>query len=376
LEGSRAKARFDPQFGAMVGRSAKRLAIFAALAAAFAFAYACTVTNDLVLVSADGGFKGPGCRNARPPGPPGPTGGAKDAGIIQVATLAVSTGTRDQKLGFDLDNRCTCTPDDALCKPRSSNQNCDDDAGRDNAVADLFDTLTAKGFDTIAKLNERIGTDRGILFEIGEYNGEADDDTVTLQIYGSVGLLAPGDGGIADAGLASDAGIVSGATWTIDERSVGAKSTALNANLQAYVRGGTVVAEFTAGLELDLETNFRLKLKPATVVGKLGKDGASTTLTEVVIAGHWNADDMYRAVRAARTGGKPVCTQPFLNPTIVQTVCSGLDLPNPGAGANEPCGAGSFAIRLATIPARFGKSTIRPTNVEPYACDDAGLVCP
>jgi hypothetical protein len=360
----------------MVGR-AKRLALLAALGATFGFAYACTVTDDLLLVS---GKKEPGCKTARPPAPPGATPSSNDGGTIQVAAIAVSTGSPEQKLGFDLDESCTCLPDEATCKPHFGTKACDDDAGRDNAVAGLFESLKSLNpdFDEIRRLNQILGVERGVLFEVSQYNGEPDDEQVTLAIYGSNGLVVDGgttkDGGVSDAG---DAGTMEAPAWTIDRTSLsGPKSSPLNSDLLAYVRGGTLVAQYPTGLALDLEVNLNMKLSRAVVVGKLAKNGNRTTLTEVVLAGHWEADEIYRSIRGATFKKVPVCNIELYNPTITRTVCAALDLPAAaGNNSNDFCRAGSIALRFTTAPARFDRSTVVPSNVVPYTCPDASLKC-
>lgn len=91
----------------------------------------------------------PTCKLALPPWrPPGTTAPGGEELVFALDTFKASTSATE---GFDLDGRCTCTEGVGAagapsCTPPQGGQiACDDDAGRDNAVAAFLGALGLGG---------------------------------------------------------------------------------------------------------------------------------------------------------------------------------------------------------------------------------------
>jgi hypothetical protein len=345
---------------------------------AVAVAYACTITDELTLMTP--GPKGPSCGTTIPERPQS-TGGSVDGAAdlsFKVAIESAEVSSDGTLVGINLDNLCTC-PDEAACKGVMNARTCDTgDAGIDNASAAIFQAASFS-YDAIENFNENFkkGTARGVVVLVEGYNGKSNDEAVSVSVFGSTGVVsAPPKFTEADV-------------WKIDrdtllfrdsDKLLGKISIA-----DGYVRDDVLYATTSGYFTLAFDVAFKVSLTPVTMIGKLGKTGnGSPTMTELTIAGRWSGDDIYRAVGGAKVlgtnkdAGVFICTDPestAILDTISGVICAGLDLPGQGGDSQSSCKFASFGMKAKTKPANFG-TVFEQTNAVPYPCSDAGLTCP
>jgi len=139
------------------------------------------------------------CKHATPPPPPAITNAGGDLDIV-VAPYSIALGDGNDALlhplwksiGYDLDHTCTGegVEGPSCVVPSWAVQVADGFDGRDNALGSFVNYLAAAspGSGTEDELL-RMKTGRGIqLVRIRNYNGQADDDQVEVDVYVSYGL--------------------------------------------------------------------------------------------------------------------------------------------------------------------------------------------
>jgi hypothetical protein len=146
--------------------------------------------------SGQGGAGGEICAHATWPPPPSITDPGANTVDFVVAGRTLDFGEQDlsngPQVGYDLDNRCTCQGEGPSCKEPefATEDHCDGPAGRDNAVAQLFNRLGQFDADfTSANYTERANDGEGtLLVRVRDYNGQANDQQVTVAIFPSPGM--------------------------------------------------------------------------------------------------------------------------------------------------------------------------------------------
>lgn len=317
--------------------------------------------SDGAVVTADGA-PASACVLKRPPGPPAKGAAGTDVSIV-VAVANMLADPTGPKVGFDQDGICTCidgAPE--ACKPKNGAQHCDENNGLDNAGGELFRKLAQNGtapINVIADANTRIENgNHGNVFRIDGYNGQADDDAVTVTYWPSPGVGAPNFTVVQD--------------WPVGTAVPGGK---------AYVSNYTLVAQFDKIEVFFLDDiNKPVFIDSATLTGTITK-GANPTLGTSLLYGRINTTALVQGVGQLAPDSifnTPICQTGVPYTGIGSGACQQSDLPANATldkGGNDPCSAISMALELRLVPARVGgQATItRPGDrcggVTPIVCD-------
>lgn len=345
------------------------------------------------------------CFSARYPRPedrPAASGGAALAPIF-LGLLTLNTGTLDARgepsadawrnVGFDLDGTCTgsetCDTGGQTplgCKPVAAAVPLDGAYCRDNNFGKLSYLAT-----TAPETSEGYGlTGDGFscalcvgaynyLFRLTGYNGEANDDSVRVDLYPSPGLdtLLPWD--CKDKDWKKNPCFLPDDKWQIREDVlVGAPSGTgdlpasklFDAN--AYVRENTLVVTLPDNTlfwfpgERRVATAFPVTLRKGVVSAKIerGKDGIWRA-TDGIIAGRTSAADVLKGFRLIG-----VCENDKNYPFLQDFISKNVDvLANGDRNPDLPCDAISVGMPFTAIQATPG----RPTKVrELVECQKPG----
>lgn len=370
----------------------------AALAALAVTVAACSLAVDL-----DGLAGGPAdagtadgdasesCSHAAPP--TRPVGGSSaDAAPIVAAIRSVDFGessTEESPVGLDLDWTCTCRGEGQSCEePKfADKEHCDDANGVDNAGAKMFKALLAVGTENIGSSFYTMMAEQGewnLLLSITGYNGEADDELVTVSLYPSPGMNEGaggaggagmgGAGGAGGNGAGGGGGFGMGAlfgeppgwkgqdAWPV--ATAGLKDGAsidqpVYSDPNAYVAGNVLVATFP---ELRFRfkgpsSNLSMNVRSITVIGRLETvgDGLGVRVTKGVVAGYWRMEDVFGALDTLQAGGKMLCDDGGLLYTQTKGVlCDFIDIGLGAPGEKVTCNALSFGMGFETFPAKLG----------------------
>jgi len=382
--------------------------VFAALGLATAFQVpgACSVYDES-LVGGGGGAAGdsstPGtCQPAKWPLKPAGTdlGGGND--FVTALTMfdfgepytAADAGGPSQPewrdIGYDLDEACTIqtaadgninrdptmqdpSTCDPLGVPGQQPRTGDLPGGRDNglrSVIELVQTVLSE-FGTPA-YNANIVTGRvSLLIGISDYNGQPDDDFITMTLYSPAEFNSiPENAGARPKFNGSD-------LWPILKESFdrGDPNFPSFKSNRAWVRDNVVVAAIS---ELDLPlrigissqevTNLQVRFNEPFLTARIGRDPETNLwkLTEGVIAARWATDDLFDMLsrfpnpdiypRAPGPGENPFfCAGPAgYYPIIRQFICMSADIYSGGNAPGNPCDSLSVGIAFESIEARLG----------------------
>jgi hypothetical protein len=257
------------------------------------------------------------------------------------------------KLGFDLDGLCTCHPDNGSCiSPNGPKAPCDDPDGIDNAANDIIKNIFLRGA-TGGDATVDVGKN-GIGIQIDDYNGGADDQDVTVQLYNVVGIDGDPDGGQVPAFDGNDKFVVEREQLTRT-----ANLTSQYIDTQAYVKGGVLVARFP---KLDVRfvppptseniagRTTQIPLTQALFVSRISVTGGQVRLSSTQLIGRMTASDALREI--ARIGTCP--TSPDYQ-GAKQITCNTVDTPSdPNRdGKGDFCDAISFAIGVEILPGKL-----------------------
>lgn len=335
---------------------------------------------------------GPSCDHARPPQKSDPALDAPGNFTVRFATssyvLSLSTGAPDSGLepghsGFDLDNLCTCAPDEPACVNKFAKAAaCDLAQGIDNASATLFNSLNpfinsspdfAAAFDSNRYIRNGVYT---ILFEIANWNGTDNDSTVLFRVIGSGPLenstigrdggappTPPGATPSASAWVpASDGKDV----WAYDDRGVQTDSN-------AYVRNGVIVSFANTQFKLG---RVSYPIEYGTITAKIGKTNGLYTLSEGLVGGRVSATALLTGLQQLDdpTSGTatPLCRDrsPVFD-TLHKLICRNIDLASTPAndGKDLPCESLSAGIGFSAVESKFGSKYSPPVDNHPCGVD-------
>jgi hypothetical protein len=343
----------------------------------------------------------PPCDHAEPPGRPTTVDdGGSTSGLNKIVAVAafntIDIGVSAQPdanaaippFGYDLDNRCTC-PGPASCLPRtgaSPGENCDDVNGRDHQSIVLFQLLQLVGGAATTGTKQvdqgLMAGQYGLLIRISNWNGKPNDPRVTVDFYVSNGLERDDAGGIPTPKLDGTD------RWTIDPTSIQNGDQPQFSDMEAYVTGGTFVANFP---ELPIVFGDRsylggatMQLLDAVVVGTLqltpanGPSGVGLGITSGTIAGRWPTGQILATMATIPGDGGFLCgTDP--NPVNRLTygefkavMCNAADISKTKVGDNTsaPCDAISVGMQFTAVPAVLGNPLM--VAPAPAGCVDAG----
>ncbi len=329
-------------------------------------------------------------------------------------------------IGFDIDGTCTrsrtctLTADDTPIGEASCATNvvspADGDNCRDNTVGQLFqiaatqDSLRMFGFNE-PRWNCALRTGGlNIISKVSNYNGKANDESVRIDLYSSVGTTDSerfNCGEAADYGTKADWWLEAEWTqttpWEVARRSIDPTLSeaeleafdkdlpdAVVADANAYVRNGWVVARLPQDSEIWLNdenatyaAGMRLIIQRGTFAAKLEKDPLLDTwvVSEGTIAGAVKGTD---ALESFHELG--FCDNFCGNHTLFQnylTTYGDLSSKLGAANPDEPCDSMSLAIAFKGKEAKAIRDDIVDVK-PPVKCPVAkhpdapphGCVCP
>lgn len=232
-------------------------------------------------------------------GRPDASAASSDAGTAHFAFTLLDLGIDRgaERPGLDLDRRTTVDNETSSCIFADGGTNAlkygpDTPGGVDNVafgfLQDLREIFAA--FDP-ERINARLAGDLyGVVLRLDGWNGESDDDEVSLSVFPTIGFWRPdADGGLVARGervgpFNPDAGHL----WTPDERFRLGTIGSLIRSDAAWINGGRLVARF-ARLTLPLRSSvdelraFDIEMRDAWVTARVAPDAG--TITEGVIGG-------------------------------------------------------------------------------------------
>ncbi len=333
--------------------------------------------------AATGGSGGssPGvCKPLTYPAPPSVKNAGGDITFIGAVHKVFLTHDADGgPLGLDLDQACTCFGDDtfdfaksnATCVPSSSSQEpknhwyCDTptDKGVDDSTTQIFLALgLLLGKLDIDGFYSQTATQGnwGLLLQVSDYDGKADDDQVTVAIIGSPGFAIVGGPPKWDG---SDSWPVSSTSFGVDATKKPDLTKPLFVDKNAYVSNHQLVASMP-------ETRVELAAVNSRVKFQFTGGGALATidtdaqgkfvLRKGLLTARAGAKEMFQAVASYRdSNGNGMCTDSPFYTTIKSTLCDRLDiLKTIGSKPTSACDAISFAIGFETDPAKLGMPVV------------------
>lgn len=302
-------------------------------------------------------------------------------------------------VGFDLDEKATCyddagarvsghcasadlraCPSGPSCANPAAALVCDTPGGIDNALGQVANAAFLGGFvglsagEVTPNAALSAGTNN-VLVRIAGYSGEADDDQVGVQFFGSTGL-ASSTFALPDAGLDASAPVWdqrSRREWYVDPSTVHADSLIPNAVGQGYVTGHVLVASVDQ-FPLPLGSNATVLVEGVQFSAELRSTGSGWSLVRGRIGGYVKIARVLRTLFSLTfaTGNQvhPVCGSDF-EAFARSKACSLADL----ARANDAgvCDALSFGATFVAVPAIIGDKLARSTITVPC---DASVECP
>ena len=311
-------------------------------------------------------------------------------------------------LGFDLDNGCTCRPDQhpiGTTSCRSVKQVCDQAGGIDNQLPALLAPLKAfmpnTDVDTLATVNHRIAAgDTAIMMVLRGYNGLANDEQVTLVMHG---VARPNRLPYAGAGdKCVDAGQRPPSFPPLDDPEAGTYDPARIPLFDGCDAWGDVeatppIAAYVTNHVLVMITDVAV---PVPVAGTIIY-AESTKLTAVLVPdgrGSFTLEDGNIGGRGPTTpllaaGGSlrfsidagPICLDNssgnIPKNLFIATICESVDIASQASedyfvnakGAQVNCDALSMGFGFRGERAYVGEPTDASFG---SPCADAGLVCP
>lgn len=323
------------------------------------------------------GTGGQTCESATvaPPPTDAPPGGQFD---VFTATHTIDLGEThiDDRPGLDLDGACTC------CAACESAPTCTPSASAPDAVCDEVDGISNAGIDNDAAklfaafgvgfpgavstqiLTTKIGVGAfGIVIRLFHYNGESDDDTVSVAVYGTVGADQPPTWTGSDAWKIRNDSLAVGFTGIDD---------ALSLRDDAYVTGGIVVARFdTTPLVLFLADGLVVRLQDGFLTARVEKvAGGGFRLLDGTIGGTWSEAEVFAGFAGLESAGvRTVCTMnPPYESSFKKPLCELRDALSGGGPGSAPCDAISFGLAFTADPIADNPAIATPPMPAP-ACD-------
>ena len=337
--------------------------------------------------------------------------------VVALTSEAPDAGGVDP--GFDLDGVCTCEArpgtahdgGESCTRPKGSSPACDSDGGGDNNLGNLFEQFGS--FYPLAKvLGEQIDKGRAnILLQIGDYNGHANDSSVTVALFASQGIRAQGCASSTfDSAFGTWApGWCGDDAWTITSDSViGGTYKAPVVVGQGYVKDWVLVARVMGSSRMPFTDEYAVAVLDPIVTGKLvplGEDLKPRDPTRAAVGREprlWRVEGGRVGSRipvreivtgigvtkvASDGGNVQLCTQSSF--TAVKTIlCASPDVNTDKAKDFDPtasCDAVSAGVPFTAAPVLIGD--VYDRTRKPGPCDpgpngdplDAGSVtysCP
>jgi hypothetical protein len=302
------------------------------------------------------------CDHARWPTRPAPGDGSTLGDIVLAAHSLILNQT--EVVGRDIDNSCTCPEASTCTPPGSPDLVCDGSNGRDANVNKVMATLVQlnSAFSESALSDELAKGRAGLVVRIRGYNGTANDDAVSVELFGrswTNGVLPQHNG--------ND-------TWLPYEDSL-AFDLSVEWDQNAFVRDSMLVAKFpifTLAFRPNVGQNdnpFIVKLEEAVLSGTLEQGSSGFTLKNGNMAARWPTASFLDAFSVIQypfslwmCGDNPAYTM------VKGNICKYADVMSSAASdnTNAACDALSWAAGFDAEPAKLGAELSPPST--PSGC--------
>lgn len=303
-------------------------------------------------------------------------GGAAYVFAMKALVVGLEQGAQLEAVAWDLDDHCTCqdkvTPEACIRPTATAPETCDLKDGRDVAGNLSLRQATAlvQGISD-TKLAEQLAAGKfGAIVELRDWNGTADDPKVRVDFAPSYGTALTDDAGapiLQGNGFPKNAPLKHDGKdkWGFAPAFASGNGSSVDAAAHddsAYVRGGTLVAHFSAVsviVQFDVGNSNPLvfRVVEAVTTAKIGTGDAGTTeLTDGRIGGRVLTADMMRSFGAWEDPlGGFICpnSSSFAYGAIQGAICKNRDIRGSAAEDHKalPCDAISFGIGFTAEPA-------------------------
>lgn len=312
------------------------------------------------------------CDELGVPGKPGPVDAGEDATDLAPITMAVKKfdiGIDPQNpVGFNLDRTCTTSVATSSCTTKTfdtgwSKFGVDKGSlGVDNAGLAVLEDLSFVGtaFNP-SEINARLKAGEfGVVVRLSDWNGLADDDSVTLEIFPAIGVWKQTAGGPVPGGTPT---LTSADMWIRDRRFQNIVDASVYRSVEAYVTKSRVVASFetvSIGVSVPYDNKpFDIVVHEAFFSAPLVPDGSSWRLENGVLGGRWRTSDLLGQIRTVYLDDtlgqkKVVLCDPGapanLYGSLKTLICPGRDIRGAGREDNKamPCDSLSAGLLLDT----------------------------
>jgi hypothetical protein len=315
------------------------------------------------------------CAHAGPPSPPdgGAPGGSVEFVVAQTVTSFGDAPGPDGRagyatVGFDIDHTCTGLTERPSCKePVWATDYVDGDRGRDNATGKLWAWLLRAGKEPEGGL--QASTPWIVLARVSAFNGQANDEQVTVEFFWGTRLASSADGVPRRDG--TDQWDISAYLLGVDAQGQHSLDRSLLVDHAAYVSGGMIVARLPtfplANPGLVPRTAYDV-----TWAGRLAQDDAgSWEIHDGVQSARVPLHEIFAGLSGYRSSLDPtmsLCTNDPDYSIFKAAICSFADITATAGDASTPCDALSNGSTFEGFPARLGgidTTALGTTNCAP-----------
>jgi hypothetical protein len=315
------------------------------------------------------------CEPATYPAAPSVVDAGGDIEIVAaVHQIFLVSGKDGGGLGLDLDKQCTCHGGEPTCVSTKKNIEleayCDDEQGRDNAMRAMIELLgqTVGEADLGAYYSDLADQGRwSMLWRIRGYNGEPDDDRVSVAAITALGFGAPTEPPKWDG---TDVWRVSATSFEDDGKGKPDLERPRYVDEQAFVVSGMVVASLPAtevvmGGSL---SQLAIRATGGGMMARLEQGDGGWAMRDGVITGRLGLDEVFAAIGSFRSDtGMPICTSNPFYATGKTLFCNAPDILKGLGSPTQPCDAVSLGIGFEADPALVGAA--EPPPVPGTSCE-------
>lgn len=299
-----------------------------------------------------------GCDHARWPTRPAPGDASALPNAIVLAANSLLLN-QTEVVGRDIDNSCTC-PEPSTCTPPGSPELvCDGSRGRDASVNKVMATVVQDGISAFSEeqLAQELAKGRaGLVLRILGYNGSANDDRVSVELFGKVWT-----NGALPLHQGND-------TWFPYEDSV-QFDTAVDWDMDAYVRDAMLVARFphfSLAFRPNVGQNdnpFVVELEEAVLSGILEQGTEGFTLKNGNMAARWPTSSFLSAFSMIQYPFDWMCDKNLAYGVLKNDICKYADIMSAASQDNQAqaCDAVSWGAGFDAEPAQLGAVKTPPT---------------
>lgn len=313
-----------------------------------------------------GGGDAPRCESALPlPKPEGASGGAADLKTLAFALESVSSGLHESEesgfryayeaSGFDLDMHCSDQGQDPGCVlPPWAGDADDGPGGRDYSANHLAAQTAELDPERVVELElvPRPTTRYTGVLRITGFNGQHDDDEVTVAIHGATWSESPPGEGERDGER----------RWRPWAEAAGAKGGVVDQD--AYVTAGTLVARFPEVL-FGAPPIGPFPARQVIVTGRLEETDDGFRLRETQMAGRMGIAVLLEQLALTFQGGEVQCLASGEYEVARDVFCNRVDIRELDNDASKPCDALSFLSLLTWAPVELGPPIAIPVAEAP-----------